>query len=39
VRAHVRAVAVCLAAVAVVTGAIFGLKEVAPVLSLGALSA
>ena len=30
-------VAVSVAAVAIVTGAIFGLKEVAPVLSLGGL--
>jgi two-component system, OmpR family, sensor histidine kinase KdpD len=36
-RAHAARLAVSAAAVALVTGAIFGLKEVAPVLSLGVL--
>src|SRR5436190_23230729 len=36
-RAHAVRLAVSAAAVALVTGAIFGLREVAPVLSLGVL--
>jgi two-component system sensor histidine kinase KdpD len=37
VKAHARRIAVCLAAVAVVSGAVYGLDHVAPILSLGAL--
>jgi two-component system, OmpR family, sensor histidine kinase KdpD len=37
VRRHAVRIAVSVAAVALVTGAIFGLKEIAPVLSLGVL--
>ncbi|TML52038.1 MAG: hypothetical protein E6G15_11645 [Actinobacteria bacterium] len=36
-KTHVARLALSAGAVAVVTGAIFGLKEVAPVLSLGVL--
>jgi two-component system sensor histidine kinase KdpD len=37
VRAHAGRIAVCLAAVAVVSGAVYALDHVAPILSLGAL--
>jgi len=37
VKAHISRIVVSLFAVALVTGAIFGLKEIAPVLSLGVL--
>ena len=36
-RAHAARIAVSLAAVAVVSGAVYGLNQVAPILSLGAL--